>query len=155
MTETEKRDIAQKFIKGLTNHDSGLLRKILTDDVVWSLPGTSLMSGEAHGVEAILRRSEILSSFNVEIEIQHVVFGLNDVALLLHNTGEQDAAVLDEHLATVCRLDGNKIRRLDTFISDVPMLNSFFVREEGIRTSKVSDAIRHGAITKTRAGDVT
>src|SRR5215469_14872197 len=128
MTDAEKRDIAQKFISGLTTRDSGLLRTILTDDVVWSLPGTSLMSGETHGVDAILNRSEILRSFNVNIEIRHVVFGFTDVALLLHNTGKEGHAFLDEHLATVCRLDGNKIRRLDTFISDVQMLNSYFVR---------------------------
>jgi hypothetical protein len=34
--------------------------------------------------------------------------------------------VLDEHLTTVIHLDGGKIRRLDTFISDVAMLNSYF-----------------------------
>jgi ketosteroid isomerase-like protein len=115
---------------------AALLRTILTDDVVWSLPGTSLMSGEAHGVDAILKRSEILRGFNVKIEIQHVVFGLNDVALLLHNTGREGDAVLDEYLATVCRLDGDKIRRLDTFISDVAMLDAFFVGEEAIRRAK-------------------
>src|SRR5215469_1744681 len=100
MTETEKREIAHKFIKGLTNQDGALLRTILTDDVIWSLPGTSLMSGEAHGVDAILKRSEILRGFNVKIEIQHVAYGLKDVALLLHNTGKERDTVLDEHLAT-------------------------------------------------------
>jgi uncharacterized protein len=35
--------------------------------------------------------------------------------------------VLDEHLTTVCSLRGNKIHRLGTFISDVEMLNAFFV----------------------------
>jgi len=155
MTETEKREIAQKFIKGLTKQDGSLLRTILTDDVVWSLPGTSLMSGEARGVDAILKRSEILRGFNVKIEIQHVVFGLNDVALLLHNTGREGDALLDEHLATVCRLNGNKIHRLDTFISDVTMLDAFFVREEAIAKSMPRRTAMQGAITTTRAGDVT
>ena len=55
MNETEKKQIAQKFITGLSNRDANLLKSIMTDDVVWSLPGKSLMSGEAHGVDAILR----------------------------------------------------------------------------------------------------
>jgi ketosteroid isomerase-like protein len=126
MTEQEKETIAQRFIHGLGSRDGNLLRSIMTEDVVWSLPGQSPMSGEAHGVEAILKRANTLHGFNVNIEIEHVVFGLQDVALHLHNTGHYGGKVLDEHLTTVIHLDGGKIRRLDTFISDIPMLNDYF-----------------------------
>jgi hypothetical protein len=47
----------------------------------------------------------------------------------LHNTGNLDGKVLDEHLTTVIHLDDDKIRRLDTFISDVGMLNAYFAGE--------------------------
>jgi len=127
MTETEKKEIAEGFITGLSNRDANLLKSIMTDDVVWSLPGKSLMSGEAHGVDAILKRSETLHRYEVKIELEYVVFGYQDVALHLHNTGKRGDKILDEHLTTVCSLRGNKIRRLDTFISDVQMLNAFFV----------------------------
>jgi uncharacterized protein len=127
MNETEKKEIAQKFITGVSNRDANLLKSIMTDDVVWSLPGKSLMSGEAHGVDAILKRSEILHQYEVKIELEHVVFGSQDVALHLHNTGKRGDKILDEHLTTVCSLRGNKVRRLDTFISDVEILDAFFV----------------------------
>jgi ketosteroid isomerase-like protein len=127
MTETEKKEIAEKFITGLSNRDSNVLKSIMTDDVVWSLPGKSLMSGEAHGVDAILKRSETLHRYEVKIELEDVVFGYQDVALHLHNTAKRGDQILDEHLTTVCSLRGNKIRRLDTFVSDVEMLNAFFV----------------------------
>lgn len=126
MTDREKESIAQSFIRGLGNRDESLLRSIMTEDVVWSLPGESPMSGEAHGVEAILKRANTLQGFNVKIEIEHVVYGLQDVALHLHNTGRYGGKVLDEHLTTVIHLNGGKIRRLDTFISDIPMLNGYF-----------------------------
>jgi len=126
MTEAEKKEIAQRFITALSNRDANLLKSIMTDDVVWSLPGKSLMSGEAHGVDAILKRSEILHRHEVKIELEHIVFGYQDVALHLHNTAKRGDQILDEHLTTVCSLRGNKIRRLDTFISDVEMLNAFF-----------------------------
>jgi ketosteroid isomerase-like protein len=134
MTEQEKKTIAEEFIRGLGACDTDLLRSIMTEDVVWSLPGQSPMSGEAHGVEAILKRANTLHGFNVKIEVEHVVFGLRDVALHLHNTGRYCGKVLDEHLTTVIHLDDGKIRRLDTFISDVAMLNSYFVEE---RTGQV------------------
>jgi uncharacterized protein len=126
MTEQDKKSIAQSFIRGLGNRDGNLLRSIMTEDVVWGLPGESPMSGEAHGVDAILMRANTLRGFNVNIEIEHVVYGLQDVALHLHNTGRYGGKVLDEHLTTVIHLDGGKIRRLDTFISDIPMLNTYF-----------------------------
>ena len=85
------------------------------------------MSGEARGVDAIFQRSETLRGYGVNIDIEHVVYGFRDVALHLHNTGQRDGRILDEHLTTVCHLDGEKIRRLDTFISDVEMLDAFFV----------------------------
>jgi hypothetical protein len=127
MTEAEKKEIAQKFISGLTNRDGNLLKSIMTDDIVWSLPGKSLMSGEAHGVDAIMKRSEILQRYGVKVEIERVVFGFKDVALHLHNTGKLGDKILDEYLTTACLLRENKIHRLDTFISDVEMLNAFFV----------------------------
>jgi uncharacterized protein len=126
MIEQEKKTIAQDFIRGLGSRDSNLLHSIMTENVVWSLPGESPMSGEARGVEAILKRANTLHGFNVKIEIEHVVYGLQDVALHLHNTGCYAGKVLDEHLTTVIHLDGGKIRRLDTFISDIPMLNAYF-----------------------------
>jgi uncharacterized protein len=126
MTETEKKEIAEGFITGLSNRDANLLKSLMTDDVVWSLRG-SLMSGEAHGVDAILERSETLHRYEAKIELEYVVFGYQDAALHLHNTGKRGDKILDEHLTTVCSLRGNKIRRLDTFISDVQMLNAYFV----------------------------
>lgn len=127
ITEAEKKEIAQKFISGLRNRDGNLLKSIMTDDIVWSLPGKSLMSGEAYGVDEILERSEILHRYGVKVEIERVVFGFTDVGLHLHNTGKRGDKILDEYLTTACLLRENKIHRLDTFISDVEMLNAFFV----------------------------
>ena len=127
MIEAEKKAITGKFYAAIDARDINLLKAILTDDVVWSLPGKSLMSGEAHGVEAVLKRAEILHRYRVNVEIEHVVYGFKDVALHLHNTGKRGDKILDEHLTNVYVLRGNKICRIDTFISDVDMLNAFFV----------------------------
>jgi uncharacterized protein len=67
-----------------------------------------------------------LHGFKVNIEVEHVVVGLHDVALHLHNTGRYSGKILDANLTTVVHLDDGKIRRLDIFISDIPMLNSYF-----------------------------
>jgi ketosteroid isomerase-like protein len=127
MTDTQKQDIARNFITALRTRDGDLLKSIMTDDVVWSLPGRSPMSGEAHGVAGILKRADFFKGYNVSLEILYVLYGYQDVALSLHNTGTIDGRVLDEHLTTVLHLQGDKVHRLETYISDVPMLNAYFV----------------------------
>jgi ketosteroid isomerase-like protein len=127
MIESEKKAITRKFYAAIDARDIHLLKAILTDDVVWTLPGKSLMSGEAHGAEALLKRAEILHRYEVKVEIEHVVYGLEDVGLHLHNTGKHGDRILDEHLTNIYVLRGDKICRIDTFVSDVDMLNAFFV----------------------------
>jgi len=126
VNELEKKAITQKFYTAVNSRDVSLMREIVTDDVVWSLPGKSLMSGEAHGVGAILERAEILDRFSVNIDVEYIVYGYTDVALHLHNTGKYANNVLDEHLTNVYVLRDDKICRIDTFVSDVDMLNAFF-----------------------------
>jgi hypothetical protein len=54
-------------------------------------------------------------------------YGTDNVAVLLHNTAQCDGKILDEHVITICHLRGDKIIRPETLLSDVPMLNAFFV----------------------------
>ena len=39
MTETDKAEVVQKFTNGLRNADVNLLKSVVTDDIVWTLPG--------------------------------------------------------------------------------------------------------------------
>jgi len=86
-----------------------------------------LVSGVAQGVSEIVKRAEVIVEREVTLEIMHVVVGREGVALLLHNTGEWKGKLLDEYLTTVCTLREGKIARLDTYISDVPMVDAYFV----------------------------
>jgi len=126
MTEQEKKSLATSFIAAVRAQDVGGFNAIMTDDVVWSLPGSSVVSGLAKGVDGILKRARTLGKYGVSLEIQHVVVGYEGVALLLHNTGSQNGRILDEYLTTVCTLRDGKIARLDTYISDIPMIDAYF-----------------------------
>ena len=126
ISDSEKQALATSFIEGLRSLDEKGFQKIMTDDVVWTLPGSSLVSGVAHGVAGILKRAQAIVDRNVTLEIMHVVLGHEGVALLLHNTGTCKGMVLDEYLTTVCTLRDGKIARLDTYISDIPMVNAYF-----------------------------
>ena len=126
MTDQDRKQLATSFIEALRAGDSNGFRSIMTDDVLWTLPGTSVVSGVAKGVEGVLTRARHIVEYGANIEIQHVVLGYEGVALLLHNTGKRDGRVLDEYLTTVCTLREGKIARLDTYISDIEMVNAYF-----------------------------
>jgi uncharacterized protein len=126
-TEKEKTEIAQKFLAGLRNRDWDLLKSIMADDIVWSLPGSSLISGEAHGVDAVIQRARLIVSYGLTFTLKHILLGQHGVALSLNNTAQRGDVILDQHLATVCRLRDGKIFTIDTYLSDVDMVNAFFV----------------------------
>ena len=119
-------DLAKSFINGLMTGDEALLRSILTDDVVWTLPGESLVSGEFKGVEGILKRGQIIADHETNLKVLHFLTGWDDVAFILNNTGSYKGVVLNEFLTTVCRVRDGKIYRLETLIDDVDMVNAYF-----------------------------
>jgi ketosteroid isomerase-like protein len=127
VTDEEKNQVAQTFLTALRSRDWELMRSVMINDIIWSLPGTSLISGEAHGIEAVIRRSQLIVSYDLNFGLKNILLGQHGIALLLNNTARRGALVLDEHLATVCSLIGGKISRIDTYLSDVDMVNAFFI----------------------------
>jgi uncharacterized protein len=125
VTEEKKKEIALTFLTALQIRNAAELRSVLTDDAVWSLPGTSAVGGEAKGAEAVVAKGQFLGSHGVDFALLHVLYGWTDVAIMLHNTGQHGDKILDEYLTSVLSLRGEKIQRIDTYISDVPMLDRF------------------------------
>jgi uncharacterized protein len=124
--ESTKQQIGEKFLSALRSHDWELMRTIMAPDIVWSLPGSSRISGEARGVDAVIARCQIITSYGLNFALKHVLYGQFGFALSLNNTAKRDGLVLDQHLATVCSLREENISRIDTYLSDVPMANAFF-----------------------------
>ncbi len=125
MTELKKKEIALTFIQSLQERDHGKLRSVLTEDAVWSLPGANQVSGEAAGADAIAERAQFLGEHGVDFELLHIVYGYEGMGIMLHNTARCKSKVLDEYLSSIFRLKEDKICRIDTYITDVPMLNAF------------------------------
>jgi hypothetical protein len=125
--ESIKQEIAEKFLNALRSRNWELMRTIMAPDIVWSLPGSSRISGEAHGVDAVIARCQIITSYGLNFGLKHVLYGQFGFALSLNNTAKRGDLVLDEHLATVCSLYEERISRIDTYLSDVPMADAFFV----------------------------
>ena len=125
-TETEKSKIAEQFLTGLRTRDADLLKTILHENAVWSLPGNSLVSGEARGVEAVIRRAQTIRDHGMSFALKRLLIGHHGAALSLHNTAQRGESSFDQDLATVLNIRDGKIMEIDTYMSDVEMVNTYF-----------------------------
>lgn len=114
------------FLSVLGHPDEDVIKRVAVADVVWSFPGSSVISGEAHGLRGVMERAATIASYQVKVDIVCAVYGHTGVAMILHNTGEKNGRVLDEHIAAVFAFREGRIARLDTYLSDVPMMEAFF-----------------------------
>lgn len=129
MSEEAKLNLAHQFLSSLKTKDWNLLRSLLTADCKWSLPGDSIISGEAIGIDAVVRRAQLIVSFGVSLQLNHVLYGMYGFGLSVHNQAVIRGVELDEHLATICEVRGRKIAAINTYLSDVPGVNAFFTLE--------------------------
>ncbi|WP_326808793.1 MULTISPECIES: nuclear transport factor 2 family protein [unclassified Streptomyces] len=120
-------DLGRSFHQALISADWDGIRALLHDDATWTLPGDNTISGTADGADAVVARAQKIASYGLNFELLHLLVSRENMALSLHNTARREGAVLDEHLATVCQLRDGKIASIETYLSDVPGMNAFFV----------------------------
>jgi hypothetical protein len=88
-TELKKIEIANQFLSGLRTRDWDLLKSVMANDLVWNLPGSSLISGEAQGVDAVIQRAQLIVSYGLTFSLKHILIGRHGVALSLNNTARR------------------------------------------------------------------
>lgn len=123
----ERYELAAAFQQSLIARDWQALRALLTDDAVWTLPGDNKISGRAEGADAIVERVRLIAGYGVNFAFERVLVSRDNVALSARNTADRDGVVLDEYLATVCFLRDGTIAAVETYLSDLPGMNAFFV----------------------------
>jgi len=125
---TSPEEIARAFHSALLARDWPSMRALFEDDATWTLPGDNAVSGMAVGADAVIARVQLIASYGLAFELENILLSRSNMALAFHNTAERDGVVLDEKLATVCRLRNGRIAEIETFLSDVPGMNRFFAR---------------------------
>ncbi|MDH6132252.1 ketosteroid isomerase-like protein [Kitasatospora sp. MAA4] len=124
---TTARDLGQRFHAALITGDWPAIRSMLHDDATWTLPGDNTISGTVVGADAVVDRAQKIASYGLSFELLHVLVSRENMALSLHNTAQRPDAILDEYLTTVCSLRNGRIADIETYLSDVPGMNAFFV----------------------------
>jgi ketosteroid isomerase-like protein len=121
------RKIAEDFLAAYAAHDFERIKRLLHNDIQWSLPGNGKISGIATGIDEVVRRVKTIIESGIKTELHDILIGQHGVTLSLHNSATKpDGRALEEQLATVLTIDAGLIRRIDTYLSDVPMMERFF-----------------------------
>ena len=68
MSDDERKALALAFIEALRTQDEAAFRKIMHDDVIWTLPGSSLVSGVARGIAGVLDRAKAIGERAVTLK---------------------------------------------------------------------------------------
>jgi len=126
LTDLEKKTLAETFLHTVGTQNWDLLHSIITEDISWTLPGTSLISGEVNGQSAIIARAKQIANSGASLELKHILYGQYNVTLFVHNQASRGELILDEYLATVCTIYNGKISKIETYVSDVDGVNAFF-----------------------------
>jgi ketosteroid isomerase-like protein len=126
VSTSNKEELARRFLSVLGHPNAEVVKGVSVDDMIWSFPGSASISGEARGVDGIMQRARAIASYGVKVEVLHALCGFSGLAMILHNTGKNGDRILDEQLAAVFSFRGDKIARLNTYLSDVSMMEKFF-----------------------------
>lgn len=126
-TNTADPAIAERFLAAFKDRDWEALRDLLADEITWSMPGTGTISGPVQGADPVVDRARQIAGQGVRTELLHVLRGAHGVALSLRNTATApDGRTLDEHLATVLTIRSGRITAIDSYLSDIDGMSSFF-----------------------------
>ena len=125
MKTAELLTIAQSFGTAIAALSEQALRDVCTEDVVWNVPGHSVVSGQNVGVEGILAFQRKLHEYELTSELVGIFFGPSSVVAQLHETGRSNGKRLNVEIALLLQIRDGKIYSITGHISDVEMFSDY------------------------------
>ena len=90
------------------------------------MPGANDISGDHVGADAATTLARRVAGYGLHFDLLQVLDGRSAFALYQHNTAEHQGLQFDEHVATVCEVQDNRIVAIDTLVSDLGSFDRFF-----------------------------
>ncbi|GAA1324283.1 nuclear transport factor 2 family protein [Pseudonocardia xinjiangensis] len=126
LSTTQKAALLTDFGTALRNIDPGAMAAVVTPNVVWNFPGTSVESGRARGVKQIIARAKVQHDFGLTITVEHVTFAAHDMLAEFHTHAQRNGKTLDEYVIDDFQFRDGRISHIDSGVSEVNGVNSFF-----------------------------
>ncbi|WP_315069108.1 nuclear transport factor 2 family protein [uncultured Clostridium sp.] len=129
MANQANKKIAEDFLSAYKEHNWDAIGKLLHSNIEWTLPGEGMISGTAKGIDEVIERVKAIVNGGVVTKLHHILVGQNGLTLSLNNTGAAaDGRVLNEELATVLTIQDGLIVKIDTYLSDVSMMEKYLIK---------------------------
>jgi ketosteroid isomerase-like protein len=128
MTES-KEDVVRRGYKAFGQGDMDTLLSLYTPDVVHSVPGNNLTSGEhkdSDGVLALYGQLFELSGGTLSVDLKSVKAQGDKVVTVHHSKAERDGKTLDVDETLEFTFSGDKISRLDESYADEAAEDAFW-----------------------------
>ena len=125
MNEADQTVLLQRFVGALGALDVDGLREICTDDVSWTIPGESRISGRKEGVEEIISVARTTQEYGIVGTVEKVFQGRDSMVILVSDKGNQNGRNLDIQVALSIEFRDCRISALVAHHSDVAMLTSY------------------------------
>ena len=108
---------------------SPLVARSFADDIVWRVPGTSPVSGEYAGRDAVLqflRQTVVLSGGTYRTELQYVVADDERAVAVYRARGEREGRTLDIDQALFCEIRDGRMADVTAVPFDFLAFDAFW-----------------------------
>ena len=95
---------------------------------MWTIPGASAISGRATGIGDVIRLADTFAQYDLRISPKGYTFGLDTVAVILHDSGEHNGKWLDQDVVNVLVIRDNRIANVTATLTDVSSFDAYFSR---------------------------
>jgi ketosteroid isomerase-like protein len=122
----QQRAIVGAFATAIVHDDHAGIAEHATPDIVWTIPGSSVVSGRATGIGDITRLADMFAQYGLHISPQGFAFGRDTVAVTLYDTGEHNGKRLEQDVVNVLTIRDDKISDVTAHLTDIGSFDAYF-----------------------------
>jgi hypothetical protein len=126
LTVQRQQAIVSAFATAILHDDHAGIAEHATPDIVWTIPGTSVVSGRVTGIDEVTRLADTFAQYGLHISLQGYAFGRDTVAVKLHDTGEHNGKRLDQDVVNVLAIREDKIESVTAHLTDISSFDTYF-----------------------------
>ncbi|MCU1680659.1 MAG: hypothetical protein JWQ81_1398 [Amycolatopsis sp.] len=126
LTDPERQAIVSRFATAFTHDDHAGIAANSAANITWTIPGTSAVSGERRGVNAVIHLADVLAQYELHISVQAFTFGTDTVAVELRDSGSHNGKTLDQDVVNVLTIRDGKIASADGNLANVNSFDAYF-----------------------------
>lgn len=125
-TDQIRQQVVGHFAAAFVHDDPVGIAAASTPDITWTIPGSSRVSGQRTGRDAVAALANDFATYDVHITVGAYTFGRDTVAVELHDTGSHDGQTLDQNVVNVLSIRNGEVANVEEHLADVSAFDAYF-----------------------------